>query len=1320
MLKRTFDRFGFDKDGYNKEGYDRMGYDRQGYDRQGFNKQGINIQGINKLTGYDKDGFDIDGFNENGLDREGYNRDGFNEEGYDRNGYDKDGFDFEGYNENGFNRIGYNKWGFDVNGFDKEGFDYYGFNKKGYDREGYNKAGYDVEGYNREGFDLGGYNKAGFDKFGYDRDGYDLYGYNSDGYDRDGFNKQGYDHDGYDKEGYNAIGFNEDGYYRNGFNINGISKDGRNVLGYDEDGFDENGFSIDGYSKEVFDEQGFNIYTGYNLNGFDRDGYNINGYDSEGYDRLGFHSITGYNRSGFDAEGYDVNGYNKEGYDRNKLNREGYDREGYDKDGYNEHGYDRNGYNREGYNRLGYDVNGYDENGALSPELRKKKSNTKMDPLQDALEAAYFKKCEKQIKGYYRNQVKKEVMKDYTPITREYIDRWGFLQKETKEPDIARAEKEIDDRVNMVLREPYFTHIDYKDNSELYLGKQAVHGWITDWADERASLYYQYKMYIGNKKTGLHFVRDIFFKKSKYNGYKDKYNVNAGSEEINESTDTYLLQIIKANQNNKRIHDIVESIQRNQYNIITSEKDKEILVLGCAGSGKTMILMHKIRYMKYNNPDLKMSDIMVISPTDVLGRESKELSKLLQIERVKQFTTASFYEKMIKELFLKLNLTYEAFYVVDEDMSINNYYEKTYLDNLVLSLNSEIYDPLYLKQQQKEIQNELEEHIALSNHPKKTITKMHKLYIDSIKEIRKAGRKDIERIIRQIDREVRNRELTEDVIDILKLLEDQKCFSGTKEKLIEELHKEFTYTRKLIQNMDRMEFIRTMWQIKMHTESAIHLIQVIQLFMSEKLSWEEIQKIIIEWEELSSKDVSNYIDVLKKELVQYDRLERKKEILYYLLEKDIIANRPLEDKSFTYNQSFEKLLSIYDELGESFEKIGFTPFSYFEQYEKLERRKNRLKEQGINNTRRNYLYDAILKKLDINYDKAEDIIVPKSKAFAMVYILSKYAGNVNTEKKYVYIDEFQDFSPLELAMIKDLFPKAITNFFGDIRQCINEKGIKSLTDIPNGLYTEKYQINENYRNAKQITNYVKTELGIEMLPVGLDGKMEIVNRFPDISIAEDDRVAVIVKDTGQFRREYNIDQKINYYLDSKEIIRGILNVIPIFWAKGLEFEKVVLIQDGMSQNEYYVGCTRAISELYVVKKSNDDMKIIDSEEKSVGDKKIEIQVESETDESEKIVQPLFENQDFSRYKLVPFEGKLKKITGLKNIPSTYIIVQNKNDQEKRSRKSIQIYYIKEMKCAYVISSIYKQNKKALDSYFASNEMKMNISKTDALCEENLE
>ena len=57
---------------------------------------------------------------------------------------------------------------------------------------------------------------------------------------------------------------------------------------------------------------------------------------------------------------------------------------------------------------------------------------------------------------------------------------------------------------------------------------------------------------------------------------------------------------------------------------------------------------------------------------------------------------------------------------------------------------------------------------------------------------------------------------------------------------------------------------------------------------------------------------------------------------------------------------------------------------------------------------------------------------------------------------------------------------------------------------------------------------------------------------------------------------------MNLYINSGEIIRGMYNVLPISKSKGLEFEKVIVLANGMSDNEFYVACTRAISELYVI------------------------------------------------------------------------------------------------------------------------------------------
>lgn len=916
-----------------------------------------------------------------------------------------------------------------------------------------------------------------------------------------------------------------------------------------------------------------------------------------------------------------------------------------------------------------------------------------MDSKQNLLESAYFRKCEHQIRTYFKSQVKKEVMKDFVPIVRQYIDRWGFIQTDVREPDINIAERQINERVHAVLKEPYFCHVDYAGNSELYLGKQAVHGWITDWADERASFYYQYEMYIGNKNVGLNFVRDIILKNSKYDSYSDKYNAEDKFSNLEKVTDKHLAQIIAANQNNKKIHDIVESIQKNQYEIITSDKDKSMLLLGCAGSGKTMILMHKIRYMKYNNSELKMSDIIIISPTDILGRESKELSKLLQVENTQQFTTASFYENICKELFGKLGFSYEDFHILDEDFVEIKFYDSAYLDYIATKIYNELNDSKYLNNQQEIINQMLNEHIGLSNQSKKIITEMHNLYIDSVKEIQKAGRKDIERIIRNIEQIVDDQENIEDTIEILKILQEQKVFTGTKDHLQQNFAGLFLQTNKIIKLLDVSEFLRTAMLKSFVTESTFQMIQILHLFMQNEMEWEGVQKILQEWESISEKDVNEYIKYLEGKLDEYDHLNRKREILQILLDNEMVMNRVLENKKIQYQTSFEKLVKLYDKMEETLDDIGYDPFSYFEQYEKIDRKRRRLQEQKKAARKNDYLFDAILDTLNIKYTKDSDIFITGSQSFVMTYILYQYVGVVTYDKKYIFIDEFQDFSPSELNLIYELYPNAVINLFGDVQQCINIKGINLFQNIPEKLFKARYMIKENYRNARQITDYIQNNLGIKMLPVGLDGIVKEFSKFPEIIIESDDRVAVIVSNIEKFKEQNIVIQKQNYYSESREIVRGVYNIIPVSMTKGLEFEKVIVIREGLSSNEFYVACTRAISELYIV--LNDDNKkeyIAENEELANNiETGIEEDVCDNIEDSDRI-------PDFSEYTLVPFKGKLKTFLERKNIQNAYILLCKKGKE-----KNVPISYVEETKCAYITKENYKKYKTELLEHFSNGQ-----------------
>lgn len=460
-------------------------------------------------------------------------------------------------------------------------------------------------------------------------------------------------------------------------------------------------------------------------------------------------------------------------------------------------------------------------------------------------------------------------------------------------------------------------------------------------------------------------------------------------------------------------------------------------------------------------------------------------------------------------------------------------------------------------------------------------------------------------------------------------------------------------------------------------------------------------KLLKEWNNISEEEAEEYCKYIDWQLAEIERLEDKRRVLQYLLDNKMVVERSIENKNLQYNTSFEKLLKLFDETEALLEKVGYTPFSYFEEYEKIQRKRKRLEEQRREKGKYQYLFDGILSILGVKFTTDKAIEVPLAKAFEMTYILHQLFGTCDGKKKYMYIDEFQDFSSVELRMIKTMYPSATLNIFGDVNQCINCKGIMQLDSIPKEIYSDKYEIKENYRNAREITNYVKDSLNIEMDSYGLEGIQKTVEKIPEITIAADDRVAVIVEDDSVISVDIRAKMKLNFYSDRKEILRGIYNVIPVTMTKGLEFEKVIVVQRGMDKNQFYVACTRAISELYVVSDENRDSSCLDDYEETY-DEVVEsvITIESKDEQKESaslkdVLEISKSTADTQQYKLVPYCGKLKKITGMKHVPTMHISVNSANREKK-----IPVCYLVDKRCVYIQENTYKKYEKELNNYFS--------------------
>lgn len=152
-------------------------------------------------------------------------------------------------------------------------------------------------------------------------------------------------------------------------------------------------------------------------------------------------------------------------------------------------------------------------------------------------------------------------------------------------------------------------------------------------------------------------------------------------------------------------------------------------------------------------------------------------------------------------------------------------------------------------------------------------------------------------------------------------------------------------------------------------------------------------------------------------------------------------------------------------------------------------------------------------------------------------------------------------------------------------------------------------------------------------------------------------------------------------------------------VKGLEFEKVVVVQKHMSDNEFYVACTRAISELYVIPHNNHTSKDVES---NLTYPLVPSEVPTLPSEPLKCAQNNEETLNLiglnsvKKYTLFPYKGKLKQYTPTSSTLAIHIpLVIN------GVTKKILINVLQEKQCAYVQEDTYKSHQLKIAPYFDS-------------------
>ena len=174
-----------------------------------------------------------------------------------------------------------------------------------------------------------------------------------------------------------------------------------------------------------------------------------------------------------------------------------------------------------------------------------------------------------------------------------------------------------------VQNNPYFASILFKeDNGKkhviyiglTYLKDKKLNNIIYDWRSPICSMYYDYEVGKASYVAPERIISGDLTRKRQYK-IVNKELIRLFDNSINIDDD--LLQEVLANESNEKMKNIVNTIQQEQNSVIRNVKDKNLIVEGIAGSGKTSVALHRIAFLLYKIPNLKSSNVLIFSPNNI-------------------------------------------------------------------------------------------------------------------------------------------------------------------------------------------------------------------------------------------------------------------------------------------------------------------------------------------------------------------------------------------------------------------------------------------------------------------------------------------------------------------------------------------------------------------------------------------------------------------------------------------------------------------------------------------------------------------------------
>lgn len=687
---------------------------------------------------------------------------------------------------------------------------------------------------------------------------------------------------------------------------------------------------------------------------------------------------------------------------------------------------------------------------------------------------------------------------------------------------------------------------------------------------------------------GTGFLRDDYLNKMIDQFNPDKYNPDAAAKII---SDEFLQELLER-RSTPEFKNIVFSIQKKQGEIIQAPYRRNMIVQGCAGSGKSMIMLHRLPILLYDNPtSLSRTSLYIITPSQMYIQLAGNMRNQLEISDIDMGTIEEYYDHCISRY---PGHQVKEYGKIDHSFRISSESERYIYSTSCIDDICRYYDSIGKKQTSLE-----KSYLILGLDDK--FTQSENTHLQRINNRLLKLQKVIKTNTRILMQYFTAIESVLDALDNLRitLAYRKKTVLHEIEVIENRREKEITKAEKELRNLDEEKNADAVKNHKNIIESAYNRISQLQADRANIENDEEYFGVLLKISEKVSLVMVPFSS-LKKEFHQnqiqdiYNAINQIGQLIggVYMISWEISK---IEDKYQYYIDPISRDLESI-EKNVSFLQGKKGKYIDYDYYNEIVMESDKLTTE--NNNAIKIAYKLIMNTLGISADKNNNIKAVKCSPYIYLQAIYCYQGAPQIKDTLLAIDEVQGIAAEEIKLLKAVNGNnVIFNMFGDINQHIEgTKGIDRWDEYQKVIDFDLYEMKENYRNASQITDYCNKKFNMEMLPINTPGRgvhelknesefiLKMIDQLMDTQRAG--LAAILIGDNAE--AQFLLDKFSTYEKKFNDMTGENFNIHPTHWniiniddAKGLEFSSVIVLDGRMSRNEKYIAYTRALDDLYV-------------------------------------------------------------------------------------------------------------------------------------------